>query len=605
MSSPGGRSDSGKASAAGARRDPAPRATGAGSAIRRWIGWPEAAFLLVTTAAGVWGAGRWTNPFGDPGFSWSAVHRVAHGERLYRDIFLSYTPLSIESLALVARVFGESSVLWTFVNWIPAVAAGFLLLAASRGILAPLERAAVATAAMALSLFVSGNGRLVYPYYPGVAHALLLSLAALCFLRDSDLPPMRRAFFAALLAGLAFGCKQELGVAAFAAVASAVVTSPRAAPRWLAGAAAGGLAGLAATVVFLLSAPSIDALRLDSHFWPLALKVSPDLQPLFRSVAGVRYPNWPLAMRSSAFLLLLRIGLLLIVALLVVRPRARRAWIPVGALFAVLAAWWLYEGESLGNPSPFVCLSMLVSFAVAGIAFFRRETPQRPFLVGLGIFAGLAGVRTAFSPFTTGAYDGPARLAASLTWIVFLCVLLPAIFLPDSRARAIARPILAAAAILATVSPAWDGIRSLRFPDRTEVATPRGNVYVTGREAGVLSLLSRALVPGERVFLVPESNGVDVLWDVRDVSPLIDVMPGWVEPGVERALMARFEREMPSAIVWFDRPMPEYGIEPFGRGYGRELAAWCEQHYAAVAATPGVRILRLKTTRPVGESPRF
>src|ERR1700687_2309755 len=70
---------------------------------------PEILFLLATTGAGLWAAGRWINPFSNPGFSWSLADRVAQGEKLYREIYLFYSPLCPLLLAAGARVFGASS----------------------------------------------------------------------------------------------------------------------------------------------------------------------------------------------------------------------------------------------------------------------------------------------------------------------------------------------------------------------------------------------------------------------------------------------------------------------------------------------------------------
>ncbi|HVE65812.1 MAG TPA: hypothetical protein VNC59_04465, partial [Thermoanaerobaculia bacterium] len=75
--------------------------------LRDWV--PELLLLGVTTFAGLWARGRWVDPMGDPGTWWSAIHRLANGELLYRDIFLQFGPLSPYALALGARIFGATA----------------------------------------------------------------------------------------------------------------------------------------------------------------------------------------------------------------------------------------------------------------------------------------------------------------------------------------------------------------------------------------------------------------------------------------------------------------------------------------------------------------
>ena len=94
----------------------------------RLLDWtPEIAFMLVTTIAGLSSSGRWLDPTGDPGIWWSTISRLAGGERLYRDVYLQFGPLSPYLLSLGGRLFGVSPAYFLLANWIPAVLAGLLL----------------------------------------------------------------------------------------------------------------------------------------------------------------------------------------------------------------------------------------------------------------------------------------------------------------------------------------------------------------------------------------------------------------------------------------------------------------------------------------------
>ena len=570
---------------------------------------PEVFFLVSTTAIGFWAGGRWLNPFGDPGFSWSAVHRVAQGEAPYRDFFLSYTPLSVEALAAASRLFGEGARFWMLANWIPAVLVGLLLLVAARRILGPVQRVAVAVVFMALSLFVPGDGRLIYPYYPGGVHATLFALGALILIvragkaekadqgETGAKSELRLSFIAGVLAGLAFCCKQEIGVAALAGILAAIVILPRRAPARVAAVAGGAILAVGATLCLVLPLPPLSSLVADSRLWPLALAPPAQLTPLFRFVAGIT-PGWERAVADSALELLLICALVHLAAMLAVwtwtrtRPRPWSVWIPLGALLLGIGAARWFVGPAPPIRSSAVCLTVLVALTVAIAGLFRRSLPERPFVLGLATFAALAGARTLFSPATTLAYAGPGRIAASLTWVYFLCVLLPGLLVPRGAARSLAGWLMTGALLFATIPPALEGIRSLRFDDRVAVDTRQGRVFVSPAQASILSLLSRSLDEGERALLVPESNVADVLFGVRDVSPLIDLMPGWVNDRTDRELAVRFERANPDVVVLFDRPTREYKVDPFGRGFGRKIAQWCDSRFQIVAEGPHVRVLR-------------
>ncbi len=562
--------------------------------IGRWVKGrvPEIIFLLVTTAAGVWAAGRWIDPVSDPGFSWSLTYRLAHGERLYRDVYFAYGPLSPYLLVLGARLFGYSTVSLALANWIPAIVAGLLLIRCGRRYLSPLEGVSLVGVLLAISLFVPGAGRLVFPYYAGVVHALALSVAALFLLQGMTDRLGARAYLAGLLAGLAFCCKQEIGVAALIALVTPVLLGCKKPFVWLAGLIAGFLSVLTLAALFVLSSAPIESLRWRNHLWPLNASPPAAFQRLYRSVAGFSYPDWALAIRSAAWRLLFQIALCLILGLLVARERSGRRWLPVLCLSIGLAVWWAVEGFSLGNPPSPVCLSMVVAFLVAILALLHPRLEGRIFLVAFGTFAGLAGIRTAFSTITSGSYDGPARFAASLTWVLFLCVLVPNLLASAGRARAYSRNIMAVALLLISWTGAIGGMEALRYPWKQAVQTRQGPIFVTKAEARLFEALSRTLIPGDKALVLPEINAVDVLFGVRSVSPFLHLLPGLLEPTVEKDLIARFEKDPPDVVVIFDRPTSEYGVAPFGKGYGLLLAEWCFRNYRVAESFSAGMILR-------------
>jgi hypothetical protein len=70
------------------------------------------------------------------------------------------------------------------------------------------------------------------------------------------------------------------------------------------------------------------------------------------------------------------------------------------------------------------------------------------------------------------------------------------------------------------------------------------------------------------------------------------MVPGWLDPRAEELLIRRFEQEPPDVVVVFRRPTWEYGVAPFGQGFGIRLAEWIQTHNRLVATSPGGNLYR-------------
>jgi hypothetical protein len=573
--------------------------------LPRWLqDWlPEVVLLLVTTGAGLWAAGRWIDPCGDPGYFWSLAYRLSKGERLYRDIYLPYTPLSPYLFAGWARLFGLSARSFLLANWIPAVLAGVLLLRCARSFLSTLERLALVGVVLATSLFLPDSGRLVLSYHPGAVHALALSIGALLLVRSDQERVTRRAFLAGLLAGLAFCCKQEIGIAAILALTMPVLAGLARPLLWLTRLFAGFCAALLPAAAFVLSCASLESLRRDSRLWPLAPVPSDMLRRFFRHVAGFDNPNWLLDARATAFRSLCWISLLALAALLIARERRRSAWLRALGLLAGLGSWWLLEGDSLRHPLLFLSLSMSVAFLVAILAFFSRDLPGRAFLLSFGVFAGLAGARVAFSANVAGHYSGPGHLAAALTSLLFVVVFVPRLILGQTRAASYLRASITLVLLAFSWSLTVRDIRILRFPGKVPVDTREGRIFVEPAKAELFNAIARVSTAGEREVVIPETYAVDVLFHLEDVSPLLYGLPVWLDQDIERRIVKRLEKSPPDLVVLFERPVKEFGLEPFGVGYGLLLADWCSRNYQVTESFAAGKILRKRPTGARSERP--
>jgi hypothetical protein len=566
-------------------------------ALEDWL--PELILVLVTTGAGLWARGRWVDPVGDVGTWWSATYRLAEGERLYRDVFLQFGPLSLYLLALGARIFGTSAAYLVVTFWIAAITAALLLLRYARQFLSNLERVALAGLILAISLFAPGQGRMVFPYAPGAVHALALALGALLLIQPGRRSPESRAWLAGLLAGLAFSAKQEIGLACMAALAAPALLRKERSRAWIARVLAGFAVPALLAIVFVLSSAPLESLLEESRFWPLAAAPPASWLYLYRVVAGVSEPGWPAVVLNSLWWLLWYLALFAVAALLIVRERRFSRWLTPAILLLALPVYWAAKGFELTTEFHPISLSMTVALLVALAALFHPRLPVRDSLLALGTFAGLLGARTAFSPQLSGAYSGVAHFASSLTWAAFLCVVVPLLVFGSYRAAVPMRRMLAIALVLFGWAGALGGIRALAEDGKEQVETRQGRVYVERNLAPFFRVLGRRLAPAERVWVLPEINGVDALLRATNVSPYPSHMPGWLGGTQEVGLLNRIEPKPPQAIVLFSRDTREYGIAPFGEGYGRHLAKWIARNYVPVETMrAGVLLRPLYISKP-------
>jgi hypothetical protein len=558
----------------------------------RWAVWfPEVLLVAVTTAAGFWAGGRWLNPIGDPGGWWSLLHRLGQGEKLYRDVFLQYAPLSLYLLSLAGRLFGLSSSAFLLMNWVPAILLGILILRAGRPYLTQLERLCVLGLLLALGIFGPGMARLVLPYSPAAVHALLFSVAALLLLQRRE-PRRSDPLVAGALAGLAFCCKQEVGLAALIGVCVPVLTGSSRSRLWLLRTFAGFAITTSVILVVALRGVPVDSLRYDSHLWPLGA-VPESWNFLFGIATGLRIPEWRSRVAMAAISFLCQVVVVALVGLFLARdsPMRRRPLLLTLLGLMVIAA--AAEGLLVGRHVDPLCLSMLVAFAVAAMAVVNRGLPGRDFLVGFGLFAGLLAMRTAFAcRIGWSSYSGVANVSTALSWALFLFYFVPYI-VPDWRLAARITRLLWAL-LLAPVAAygAWAGIESLREIDLVAVRTPRGPVWIPEPIVPFYSSLARNLKEGELSLVMPEPRAVEALFGLRSASPLLYHLPGWLDARTESKILKKFESTPPEVIVVFRRSTWEFGVKPFAQGQGSRLAGWIGANYEVVVRDPEGLVFR-------------
>jgi hypothetical protein len=283
------------------------------------------------------------------------------------------------------------------------------------------------------------------------------------------------------------------------------------------------------------------------------------------------------------------------VALLVVRERRIRPWLTTGGLFAALLLWGAVDGLAWKQSVHPISLSMTIALLLAFAALLSRGLPERRSLAALGTFGGLIATRTAVSTHVSGPYAGVAHFASALTWVVFLCVVVPRVFSMSARGRLILRRLLAVAVLIVGWYGAFAGVRSLSEEWKEEVDTRHGKIFVDSRLAPFFRAISREIAPGERVWVLPEVNAVDVLFRTENASPYPSQMPGWLDEAHETKLVGAMNRRPPDAVVLFDRETREYGVPRFGVGFDRDLAEWIAENYVPVVTLRSGTVYRRRS----------
>ena len=547
----------------------------------------------MTTVAGVAAGGRWLNPMSDMGVWWSLVYRLASGQVLYRDVYLQYGPLSPYLLTLGARLFGPSARYVLLSSWIAAIVCGVLLLRLSRRLLSEMERLVVVGLLLPLSLFGPGVNPLVFAYSPAAVHAIGLSLGALLLASGSPVRGEARFLCAGLLAGLAFCAKQEIGLAGLFAVGGFLLVSQAPGQRLVRVIAGFGAVAALGFAFVLWSIPDPAQWRFN-HIWPLALRVPDPWRDLFRTVMGLRGPDWQVLVRGSVWSLASLTVVAAATGLLLARERPGRAWIPVGVLAAVATAWWVVEGHLLTGRFFPASLSMLVSCSVAvwSLVDRRRAGTERALLFAVAFFAALNGVRSALSIDLFGPFAKVSQFCAALTWMLYACRLVPAVFAPTPPAAKTARRLLTLVLLFVAWRAAAGSFGNLSAPWAEPLWTRRGTVYLGPDQKNFFSAIQSEVRPGETALIVPEGGAVDVLFELEDRSPLLGHIPGWLDEEAESALIGRLERKPPEVVIVFQRETWIFRTAPFGKGYGRALASWIARRYVPVRAFPAGTLWR-------------
>jgi hypothetical protein len=536
---------------------------------------------------------RWIQPYVDTGRELMVPWRLAHGERLYRDVHFHHGPLGPYLAAISDGLAGRSLPARTTLYALVALLHVAALDRLARRMLSPWRAALATSSAIAAAVFLWPGGWL-FPFSFDTALAVAALTWALVLAGDPERPRADVAAGLFLLAALL--SRPELGLAGVLILAAAA----RRSPRRLVPLAAAPLAAAAAGYAMLSTGIPRDRLVADG--WLRVIEPPEAFQNVYRAYAGLDRVGLRTAELLLAVIVLVLVGALLAAAAWIGARLAaaghRAAGAAVGALAVaalLLAAAVRFRppaslAERLALVPPLVrvipaCLA--VAAALRLYAALRGRSPRGPFAAvpeAVLWMAAVFGARMLLAAGYVGPYDA---------FFLPLPVLVAAAGLfgaADRAAPALGAPLprLAAAALAVflgfRLAAMVDLYRGLPW---APVATPAGNLRlpapVAGATAETLGELSR-LPANATLAGFPEAGFFNYVLGLRNPFWLEQFFPGHLDARGESRAVAVLEADPPDALIFANVLAVGEGARAFGQDYLGGLAAAARARYRPTAA---------------------
>lgn len=532
----------------------------------------------------------------DVGYDLLAASRIAHGELPYVDFVYFYGPLGVGVLALAAWLTGSVVGSAVAIGIVVATLIVVATYAVARTQVEPLG-AVLAAGLTAPLAFAPNNFSYVLPHSFSASFGILFSLVFLFAVgRYLSTESERWLLTAGASAGLVTLTRPEFALATILAAALWLglrATRSRSALRE-AGILAAPLVAIAiAGYGPFLTRVSPSHLLFDNLYPVDALQGSGNV--LLHSYAPFTFSSFVhlgvraviYAVGAAALILVARlvsrpgrlrvalvaaivgVGAVVIVASLV-RPETLRyylefvyAWIPAGALAAILVLLWRSRRQATWSRADQVALAGAVVLFVLALktynAFlFHAPEPQlavyaAPFAA---IFLARLHLQELVRPATTAAY------VLGTVWLGFLVLAGTGLTLKDASAKS------------ASVSGPGGSLRDDPADQR---------VF---EEA--LRWIERETRPGDYVLVGPQLQVLYVLSDRRDPLEQLSLLPGSLgDVHGEVAAAAALDRKAVRLIVIDEREFPEFAESSFGKSFDSVLASRIAADYRKVAVLRG------------------
>jgi hypothetical protein len=540
----------------------------------------------------------WANPVIDGGREMNTPLRLLRGETIYSQVYYLYGPVAPFFNALLFKVFGiHLNVLYA------AGLAGALLLVLmvfhlARGFMSLFESLLAAAAVLLLCVFKQG-GNMIFPYSYAVLYGTLLGTSALAAQLDYVRTKHTGYLLAAgALSGLAFCCKLEFGIAAFASLLMLVISAHPAQRTRIAMVVLPTALIIPALIYgWLLARIPADTLIKDTFLFPGS--IPSELIYYNKMKLGLNNPGRTLREMLSALALLCGVaGAISLAAIRIAgesiftRKPSRhvcRLWWLTGVSFGLLLVHVLLFGTHW-DMNPFRALPILFAAMIFSCIRKQRgikETDVAMLSLLLISVYSLVVLARVFVRIPGGGAYGAGLLPVPIVLFVFMAVASFPIFgmpVAAERYRRTAVCLLLSLAMLGTLS-----VLTFRYTHNsyTWIRTPRGNLgqppSITGSMNQALKFLARNSRSGDPILALPEGSSLNFLADRPAPLRYEIVTPGFLSEEKERLAIRDLQEKNVPYIFLFNRPTSEFGPRVFGKDYCRTLMAWIEENYAVAA----------------------
>lgn len=519
---------------------------------------------------------------------------ILHGKVLYGDLYYHYGPLTPYVQALLLLIFGvHLNVLYAF-GVLLAVAGALFLFAICIRLMPALGAFIVSSVYL-----MRGFGPYIFNFGFPYSYATLLGsefgFACVYFLvRDALDEPGRNLLWAGMAAGVALSAKPEYGIAAYVAIAAAMIWRLVGMRKFSA---------VAIQSLALLPGIILPAALYGWFMWRFSpsfilnenSQYSPD--SYFMQVYGARMiSNVGFRFIPTEIIWLLG-GAALSLAVWYLTSRALRqatqrpVIVVCGVALAVLAGALLHHyfvsptltelGHMVAFPRGIYAFGIFVLVgAIAGIP--RDLGPAgRSALMVVAVYALAIGIRV----YAAERLDGYPIFYDSLVFALF-------VFLIARVAAAVSRDtglwwrwsiqsalLVAEGIALFTMSyPGW-------LP-RNLLQTPIGNIYTGGIEVHevprIIAFMKRESAAGRHVLVLPEAPMLYAFAGSESPTRWYTLTPGVLSPDDEQEFIKKAESYGVDYVLISNRVFPEYGATHFGRSYCRIVYAWIINNYRLV-----------------------
>lgn len=522
---------------------------------------------------------------------------VLRGKLVYRDFWYSYGPLTpyIEA-ALIAAFGAHFSVLFLF--GLSVTIACALLLFELGEMLGGVPIGLTAALGLIVQSFEPWQFNFIFPYSYAATIGLMFGLLSVFFtikhivnLNGLGLLP------ASLAAGFALLCKQEVGLACSAMLASVIAieaVAHRSPPLLLVSlveCAPGAL--LAVAVYGWLFWRLKFAFVLENWIGPegpyFAAKYGKELNAGFGMrfhpfeifglliSAGLALRLWywlaRLCVSGKGLLWLLAVAILPVVFRVATHSHPwsnSLAWHLLNVLYSIL----VYPRGMY-----FITLGLLIYACY--LVYLSPEEPRQLATVAFCIFAAVLAIRV-MSQVTAFGYS---IYYGSPLFLAFLLAVNEAIGETGEKTiwqGCTVRNVLLAFEIVV--------LASLTIPGKdwrtAKLQTSWGGISLSPNDAKVASRMLDFIAEqkrlGHRVVVMPEAPIMYALTDTEAPGRWYTLLPGFMSESEEQAYVAQLEHAKPEYLLVTGRIFTEYGSPHFGLDFDREIYRWIETNYSPV-----------------------